>query len=53
MATILRLLLSSMLAIGLLAPAAPAAAADLSQTAVLVAKRQLADPFYRSTVIVV
>lgn len=31
---------------------APARAVDLSQTVVLVAKRQLADPFYRATVIV-
>lgn len=31
---------------------APASAADLSQTVLLVAKRQLTDPFYRSTIIV-
>jgi putative transcriptional regulator len=37
----------------LLAWATPAAASDTSRTHILVAKRQLSDPFYRSTVLLV
>jgi putative transcriptional regulator len=39
-------------ALGMLSWARPALPADLSQTVLLVAKRQLTDPFYRSTIIV-
>jgi putative transcriptional regulator len=54
MAPTLRLFPPSIFAalLALLAWAAPASAADLSQTVVLVAKPQLIDPFYRATVIV-
>lgn len=40
------------LLLGALAWAAPARAVDLSETVLLVAKRQLTDPFYRATIIV-